>query len=82
MTIFYGESETGLLKIFGFALVLALAVVAMGIKALTPAGIQLTETTKLNRKASVCIGIITIALGIGIAVGGFVVLILPYIGRL
>ncbi len=68
-------------KIYGFFLILALAVIAMGIKALTPAGIQLTETTKLSRKASVCLGIVAILFGIAVAVTGFVVIVLPRLVR-
>lgn len=73
--------ERLLLQNYGFVLLLALAAVAMGIKALTPAGIQLTENAKLNRKTSVILGIATIAFGVAVAIVGFVVIVLPHVAR-
>lgn len=70
-----------MLQNYGFVLLLALAAVAMGIKALTPAGIQLTENTRLNRKASVILGIATVAFGVAVAIVGFVVIVLPHVAR-
>jgi len=51
--------------VFGIALVL------MGVKALLPSGISLSAEKKLSRRASTIIGVVTVLLGIGVAILGF-----------
>ena len=58
-----------------FILLPSLGLLALGIKALTPAGIQLTETRRLSRRSSTIVGIIAILLSLVAAgIGCFVVL--------
>jgi len=55
----------------GIFLVISLALTVKGIKALTPAGMHLTEGKKLGRTTSIVVGVMTILFGIAVGVFGF-----------
>lgn len=54
-------------------LVLSAALLLIGVTALTPAGIQLSENTKLSRRTSTVIGVIAIILSVCSAIYTFFV---------
>jgi hypothetical protein len=64
---------------FTFAALPGLLLIAMGIKAMTPAGIQLTESRTLSRRTSTIIGILTLLMGIGTIGAGFFVIVFPHL---
>lgn len=66
---------------FLFLALPGLGLMAMGVKALTPAGIQLTETRQLSRRASTMIGIVAISLGLGTVALSFFVNVFPHLLR-
>lgn len=66
---------------FIFLALPGMGLIAMGIKALTPAGIQLTDNKKLNPRVSMVIGVVTLLLGSGTVLLAVVLLIFPDVIR-